>query len=165
MGWAYLQWRWAADSVLLSGRDFTAEDLIWLRHTHTHRDMVTRGYLRVRGSTGHRLAWLVVGWVCIGVPGWSVFILTPGPGDALIKGNWFRRDIRKTLPCATATPHIPICLWQHKAWLQGAPIRNHTCKSAWVRLHGYFAIFCGWCFGAQLCNETNGNYQVDFIDT
>lgn len=60
---------------------------------------------------------------------------------------------------------ISMCFPQHKACRLRYLVRSHTCELAWVRLDGYCALFCGRGVGAQLCNETVGNYQVDFIDT
>lgn len=69
-------------------------------------------------------------------------------------------DIRKTHPCATAAPHPDVLVT-----IQSLASRSFHGTSAWVRSRGCFALLCAWGFGAQLCNETIGNYQVDLIDT
>lgn len=88
----------------------------------------------------------------------SFFI--PGPGDALFKGNGFCRDIRKKHPCATPHPGM-LLTTQSLASRSSTHRKPHMQIGMGASTRLYLHMF-RLGFGALLCNETIGNYQVDY---
>lgn len=125
------------------------------------------GNPRLKRPGGQPQVWrMMVAPLCVGIQGWSVSLpplrSLPEPGDALLRGSGLHRhpenaSMRHDRPASRCAPS------SRKACR--LPVRSPTCESAWARPDGDCAAFCGRGVGAQLCNETIGNYHVDFIDT
>lgn len=139
------QWTHCSSVVVISS---WRSSFNWPPQTPRHGDTWTLVGERTSGG----LAACGVG-VCLR-PGLLRFHFHSGdPAMRSLKETGFAETSGKSIH---APLRIPVCFWQHKALLQGAPHMQIGMGG------GYISIFFGWGFGALLCNETIGNYQVDY---